>query len=716
MAYVGGAQLENFSDDFIVFNLPYIFDSQDHQRAVINDPEIIGELYTSLEEQNIRVLAGFHGGVRNVYNSVQPVNTPEDMAGMKIRVQESDTHIEMLNLMGGSATPMAQGEVYTAIQTGVLEGGENNELVYVDLKQLEVAEYYSYTRHLMVPDYLIINPTVYEGFGENQEAFDEAIAWAVEREAELWVEKVEEAIATAEEAGAQFNEADTDAFAEILVPFSEESVPDSEAGAAAVREHPRGGRGLLKQSPMQQLESVKRILDRSLTILCVALFGILVIVVTWQVFARQILQEPSQWSETLSRYLFVWVGLLGAALVFGERGHIAIDFGVRRLPRALQKWTGILVQFIIIPFFVLAGVIMNSGGIATRLIDAAKVMVGRVPGSLAQANVMANAMFGAVSGSAVAAAAAVGSTMAPMQKREGYDPRFSAAANIASAPAGMLIPPSNVLIVYSLVSGSSVAALFMAGYVPGILWAIGCMIVVHFYARKRPELKTNERLPFLVALKVLLKAVPALLMIVIVIGGILTGWFTPTEAAVIAVLYSLVLGFIYREIKVSALFGIFAEATKTTAIVVFLIGVSTAMSWLMSYTQVPGIISDLITSVTESPVIIMLLIAIVLLVVGTFMDATPAVLIFTPIFLPILVEAGMDPVHFGIFITFAVCVGVITPPVGTVLFVGSKIGRVRMESVLKYLVPFFIAVVAVLFLVLYVPSLTLALPQWLGAM
>lgn len=228
MAYVGGAQLENFSDDFIVFNLPYIFDSQDHQRAVINDPEIIGELYTSLEEQNIRVLAGFHGGVRNVYNSVQPVNTPEDMAGMKIRVQESDTHIEMLNLMGGSATPMAQGEVYTAIQTGVLEGGENNELVYVDLKQLEVAEYYSYTRHLMVPDYLIINPTVYEGFGENQEAFDEAIAWAVEREAELWVEKVEEAIATAEEAGAQFNEADTDAFAEILVPFSEESVPDSE--------------------------------------------------------------------------------------------------------------------------------------------------------------------------------------------------------------------------------------------------------------------------------------------------------------------------------------------------------------------------------------------------------------------------------------------------------------------------------------------------------
>lgn len=232
LAYVGGAQLENFSDDFIVFNLPYIFESQDHQRHVTNDPDIIGELYTSLEDNNIRVIGGFHGGVRNVYNSVRPVVTPDDMSGLNIRVQESDTHIEMMNLMGGSGTPMAQGEVYTAIQTGVLDGGENNELVYVDLQQLEVAEYYSYTRHLMVPDYLIINPTVYSELGEHQEAFDEAMAWAVQREAELWDEKVAEAIETAEAAGAQFNEVDFEAFAEILVPFSEQSVPDSELAQA----------------------------------------------------------------------------------------------------------------------------------------------------------------------------------------------------------------------------------------------------------------------------------------------------------------------------------------------------------------------------------------------------------------------------------------------------------------------------------------------------
>lgn len=232
MAYVGGAQLENFNRDFTVFNLPYVFDSQEHQRYVTNDPDIVGELYSSLEHLNIQVLAGFHGGVRNVYNSVRPVVTPEDMTGLSIRVQESTTHIAMLNAMGGSGTPMAQGEVYTAIQTGVLDGGENNELVFVDLQHLEVAPYYSYTQHLLVPDYLIINPTVYEELGEYQETFDEVMAWAVEREGELWIEKVSEALATAEAGGTQFNEIDYEAFAEILVPFSEGAVPDTDLARA----------------------------------------------------------------------------------------------------------------------------------------------------------------------------------------------------------------------------------------------------------------------------------------------------------------------------------------------------------------------------------------------------------------------------------------------------------------------------------------------------
>lgn len=234
LAMVGGAQMENFSDDFIVFNLPFVFDSQEHQSAVTNDPSIVGDLYASLESENISVLAGLHGGVRNVYNAKHPVVTPEDMDGLKIRVQESDTHIKMLNLMGGSATPMAQGEVYTALQSGVLDGAENNELVYNDLKHVEVAPYYSYTRHLMVPDYLIAHPSVLADMSEEHRAiFEEELAAAVKHEGELWGDKVTEAISAAEAGGAKFNDdVDADAFRAILEPFSEESVPDSDTAKA----------------------------------------------------------------------------------------------------------------------------------------------------------------------------------------------------------------------------------------------------------------------------------------------------------------------------------------------------------------------------------------------------------------------------------------------------------------------------------------------------
>lgn len=234
LAMVGGAQMENFSEDFIVFNLPFVFESQEHQRTLMNDSEIIGDLYGSLEDQSISVLAGLHGGVRNIYNAKGPVVTPEDMAGLKIRVQESDTHIEMLNLMGGSATPMAQGEVYTALQSGVLDGAENNELVYNDLKHVEVAPFYSYTRHLMVPDYLIANPSVLADMSEeNRTIFEEELATAVEEEGALWGEKVTEAIAAAESGGAKINDdIDAEAFRAILAPFAEESVPDSESAQA----------------------------------------------------------------------------------------------------------------------------------------------------------------------------------------------------------------------------------------------------------------------------------------------------------------------------------------------------------------------------------------------------------------------------------------------------------------------------------------------------
>lgn len=370
-----------------------------------------------------------------------------------------------------------------------------------------------------------------------------------------------------------------------------------------------------------------------------------------------------------------------------------------------------------IPFFVLAGNLMNSGGIATRLIDAAKVLVGRLPGSLAHTNVVANALFGSVSGAAVASAAAVGTTMNPRQRREGYDPAFAAAVNVASAPSGMLIPPSNTLIVYSLVSSTSVAALFVAGYGPGIVWVLACVAVILLAARRRTELRgAQERVPFAVACMTLVRALPAILMIVIVVGGLLAGIFTATESAVIAVAYCFVLGLIYRELHLEDLPGILAASARTTAVVMLLVSVSSALGWALSYATIPETVAHALLSLADSKIVILLIMMTVLLIVGTFMDPTPAILIFTPIFLPIAEKLGVDPIHFGLMITYNLCIGTITPPVGNVLFVGSKVGGVRVEPVIKALVPFFIALMIGLLLVMFIPQITLFLPGVFGVL
>jgi len=382
---------------------------------------------------------------------------------------------------------------------------------------------------------------------------------------------------------------------------------------------------------------------------------------------------------------------------------------------AQRMFTGInSFALLAIPFFILAGVLMNNGGIAGRLIDAAKVLVGRMPGSLAQTNVVANALFGSVSGAAVASAAAVGGVIGPRQAKEGYDKNFSAAVNIASAPSGMLIPPSNPPIVYSLVSSTSIATLFVAGHIPGLLWALACMLIVFLYVRKRKELNNYQKVTLPVALLTLWRAVPSILMIVIVIGGILAGIFTPTESAVIAVVYCLLLGFAYRAIKISDLPRIILDATVTTSIVMLLVGVSTIMAWVMAFSGIPAAISNGLLGLTDSPTMILILIMVILLIVGTFMDPTPAILIFVPIFLPIVTEFGVDPIHFGIMVTFNLCLGTITPPVGNVLFVGAKVAGLRAEPVIKALVPFFIALIAMLFVVAFVPQLSMWLPELLG--
>lgn len=383
---------------------------------------------------------------------------------------------------------------------------------------------------------------------------------------------------------------------------------------------------------------------------------------------------------------------------------------------AQRMFTGVnSFALLAIPFFVLAGGIMNNGGIATRLINLAKVLVGRTPAPLAQTNVLANMLFGSVSGSAIAAAAAVGTTMAPMQAKEGYDKGFTAATNVASAPSGMVIPPSNLLIIYALASGgTSVGALFMAGYVPGILWGVACMVVVWFYARKHPELRAPVRATAAELGRTFVQALPSLTLVVVVIGGIIAGFFTATEASAIAVVYALLLAFLYRAIKVSDLPHILYAAARTSSVVIFLIGVSSIMSFVMSFTKIPQLIAETLLGFTDSKIVVLLIMMVVLLIIGIPLDATPAILIFTPIFLPIAMQYGIDPVHFGIMMTFNLCIAVISPPSAPVLFVGAQVAGVKVESVISRLMPFFLALVAVLLLVTFVPALSLWLPGLFG--
>ncbi|WP_321407955.1 TRAP transporter large permease [Tolumonas auensis] len=368
-----------------------------------------------------------------------------------------------------------------------------------------------------------------------------------------------------------------------------------------------------------------------------------------------------------------------------------------------------------IPFFIFAGVLMNCGGIAHRLINLSQVIVGRMPGSLGHVNVMANMMFGSISGSAVAAAAAVGGTMSPMQKKAGYDPAYSAAINVTSCITGLLIPPSNVLIIYALTAGGiSVATLFMAGYIPGILMGLSIMVVGAVIAKRRGY-PVAERPTLAVVLKAFWDAFPSLLLVFVVMGGILGGIFTATEASAIAVVYTFILSvLIYREVKFKDLPKIILDSVITTSIVLLLIGISVGMSWAMTNADIPYTISDALMSVSENPFVILLIINIILLIVGVFMDMTPAVLIFTPIFLPIATNLGMDPVHFGIMMVFNLCIGLCTPPVGSALFVGCSVAGVRLQDLLKPMLPFFGALLVTLLAVTYIPSLSLFLPGLFG--
>ena len=364
-----------------------------------------------------------------------------------------------------------------------------------------------------------------------------------------------------------------------------------------------------------------------------------------------------------------------------------------------------------VPLFILAGNIMNNGGIAKRLINFAQIFVGKIPGNLAQANILANMLFGALSGSSVAAASAIGGCMSPIEKEQKYDPAYAAAANIASAPTGLLIPPTSAFIVYSTVAGGvSISTLFMAGYVPGILMGVVCMIVA-FIGAKKLGIKAVGRDKSVSILKIFVDAIPSLLLI---IGGIVSGIFTATEGAGIAVLYCLILSIIYKSMNFKTFVEILKKSAKVSGVILFLISASSAMSFVMAYSGIPAAISNGLLSISTNKVVIFLLMNIILLVVGMFMDITPAILIFTPIFLPIAQSFGMTDIQFGVMLIFNMCLGNITPPVGSVLFVGCGIENVSIEKVTPKLIPYFIGLIILLMLITFVPELSLGVPKLMG--
>jgi len=477
-------------------------------------------------------------------------------------------------------------------------------------------------------------------------------------------------------------------------------------------------------------------------------------------------------------FSFIILLTMGVPIAFsiGISGILTMLVTIDSLPAfttyAQRMATGLdSFALLAIPFFILAGNIMNSGGIAHRLIDFAKILVGGLTGGLAYVNVIANMLFGAISGSAAAATSAIGSIMGPEMKKEGYEDNFSAAVNISSATTGLSIPPSNVLIVYSLASGgASITALFLAGYIPGILTGLGIMIIamsilvlkedgpvglikalvkltviglviisviygliyahgnlssgvyttiwvillLGFLAFAVVKTRNNQE-KARKGFKIFVDAIPSLMLLVIVIGGIVAGFFTATEASAVAVLYALVLAMLYKEVKWKDLPDILLNSVKTTGIVMLLVATCMGLSWIMAYENIPQNVSAGLLNISDNPLVILLIINMILLFVGVFMDMTPAVLIFTPIFLPIVQnQLGLSPIHFGIIMVLNLSVGLCTPPVGSVLFIGCSVSKVRIETVIKPLLPMFLAMIAVLLMVTYIPKLSLWLPEFFG--
>lgn len=365
-----------------------------------------------------------------------------------------------------------------------------------------------------------------------------------------------------------------------------------------------------------------------------------------------------------------------------------------------------------IPFFILAGLLMGRGGMARRLIDFANALMGRFPGGLSYVNVLTCMMFGSISGSATAAVSSVGGFMIPEMTKKGYKRPFTVALTTSAATVGLVIPPSNIMIIYAVVTGHvSVAAMFLAGILPGILIGLMLMAVCLLISVRR-KFGAGEAAGWREIARTGLSAAPSMLLVVIVLWGILGGVFSATEASAIAVLYAFILAVgLYREVRLRDLPDILLQTGVTTAVVFLLISTSVAMTWVLAIENIPQNLCAALLALSDNPVVILLIINAALLFVGAFMDMTPAVLIFTPIFLPVAVDLGIDPVHFGIIMIANLCIGLCTPPVGTCLFVGCGVGKTGIAEVTRPMLPFLAAMIVALLVITFVPALSMWLPS-----
>ncbi|MCE0799940.1 TRAP transporter large permease [Buttiauxella sp. A2-C1_F] len=371
-----------------------------------------------------------------------------------------------------------------------------------------------------------------------------------------------------------------------------------------------------------------------------------------------------------------------------------------------------------IPFFILAGAIMAEGGIARRLVNFAYVFVGFIRGGLSLVNIVASTFFGAISGSSVADTASIGTVMIPEMEKKGYPRAYAAAVTASGSVQAILVPPSHNSVIYSLAAGGtvSIATLFIAGIVPGLLLGLSLMLMCLFFAHRRGYPK-GERIPMKQAFKILLDACWGLMTVVIILGGILSGVFTATESAAVACLWAFfVTMFIYRDYKWSELPKLMFRTVKTVTIVMILIGFASAFGAVMTYMQLPARITEFFTSISDNKYVILIYINIMLLLIGTLMDMAPIILILTPVLLPVTNALGIDPVHFGMIMMVNLGIGLITPPVGSVLFVASAVSKQKIEEVVKSMLPFYAILVLVLLLVTYVPAISLWLPRFMGMM